>query len=128
MPYLSERPAFFTAARYPWHWGAALTNIGILALSIIYRLQQRRMSAEKMQLVLADRQKEAELRYLRTQINPHFLFNVLNNIYSMARTGNEKTAATVLKLSNLLRYVTYEGVQTQVLLEQELKQLQEYML
>lgn len=48
----------------------------------------------------------AELSFLKAQVNPHFLFNTLNNIYSMAVTKNENTAASILKLSNIMRYVT----------------------
>jgi two-component system LytT family sensor kinase len=61
--------------------------------------EQRAVQAE------ADK-ANAELSFLKAQINPHFLFNTLNNIYSLAVTGNANTAASILKLSNIMRYVT----------------------
>lgn len=48
---------------------------------------------------------DMELRYLKSQINPHFLFNALNNIYSLAYTHDDSAPASVLKLSEMLRYV-----------------------
>lgn len=51
---------------------------------------------------------ENELKFLKTQINPHFLFNALNNIYSMAYTGDRSTPEKITMLSDMLRYVLYE--------------------
>lgn len=117
----------FTAAKYPWFWGALFTNAGILLLSYIYWLYTKRLSAERQQLILAEQRREAEVRFLRTQINPHFLFNVLNNLYALARTGSEQTAPNILRLSKFLRYVTYEGVRERVPLDREVEQVREYL-
>lgn len=54
------------------------------------------------------RRREAELKFLRSQVNPHFLFNTLNNLYSMVNRGSEKALPTLEKLSGLLRYSLYE--------------------
>ncbi len=51
---------------------------------------------------------ESELKFLKTQINPHFLFNALNNIYSMAYTGDTSTPEKITMLSDMLRYVLYD--------------------
>ena len=51
---------------------------------------------------------ESELKFLKTQINPHFLFNALNNIYSMAYTGDQSTPEKITMLSDMLRYVLYD--------------------
>lgn len=51
---------------------------------------------------------ESELKFLKTQINPHFLFNALNNIYSMAYTGEQSTPEKITMLSDMLRYVLYD--------------------
>ena len=54
---------------------------------------------------------EAETKALKAQINPHFLFNSLNNIYSLAQSKSEQTPNAILHLSEILRYVTYEANQ-----------------
>jgi hypothetical protein len=67
--------------------------------------RQWRNSLQQVARAEADR-AHAELSFLKAQINPHFLFNTLNNIYSLATTKNEKTADSIMKLSNIMRYVT----------------------
>ncbi len=69
----------------------------------------------------------AELSFLKAQINPHFLFNTLNNIYSLAITKNENTAESILKLSNIMRYVTDDVTEDYVSLENEIECLRDYI-
>jgi hypothetical protein len=72
-------------------------------------------------------QLQTELQLLQQQINPHFLFNTLNNLYALCLTKADRAPAMVLKLADLLRYVVYQGQQTQVTLQQELDYLQHYL-
>lgn len=74
----------------------------------------------------AARQK-AELAYLHAQINPHFLFNTLNSIYSLALQKADSTAQAVVKLSNMMRYVLTEAVHDKVSLTNELTYLNNYI-
>lgn len=69
----------------------------------------------------------AELSFLKAQINPHFLFNTLNNIYSLAITKNEHTAESIMKLSNIMRYVTDDVREDFVSLENEIECLRDYI-
>ncbi len=69
----------------------------------------------------------AELKFLKTQVNPHFLFNTLNNLYSLAYTGSEKTAPMILKLSEMMRYMLYESDAEQVPLDKEIQYIQNYI-
>jgi two-component system, LytTR family, sensor kinase len=69
----------------------------------------------------------AELSFLKSQVNPHFLFNTLNNIYSLAITNNENTAPSIMKLSNIMRYVTDEAGQNFVPLEAEVECMKDYI-
>ena len=69
----------------------------------------------------------AELAFLRSQINPHFLFNSLNNIYSLAYKKSEKTPEAILKLSEIMRYMLYESNEGLVLLEEEINYLENYI-
>ncbi|MFK8164637.1 MAG: sensor histidine kinase [Lewinella sp.] len=110
-----------------WYWGSALSNFGILALSYLIFLNERWRKAEKLRLVQASERHKAELLQLRSHINPHFLFNVLNNVYALASTGSDRTAPTVLQLSQLLRYVTYQSQRDLVPLAEEFAQLRRYI-
>ena len=70
---------------------------------------------------------EAELKFLKTQLHPHFLFNTLNNLYSLALEKSEKTADVVLKLSELLDYVLYQCNADLVPIESEANQILNYV-
>lgn len=70
---------------------------------------------------------KAELDFLKAQVNPHFLFNSLNSIYSLAITKSDQTATAVLKLSGLMRYVITEATQEDVSLEKELNCLSDFV-
>lgn len=71
--------------------------------------------------------KESELQFLRSQINPHFLFNNLNNLYSYALEGSNKTPEIILELSGLLRYMLYECKEDFVPLTKEVEQLKNFV-
>jgi len=70
---------------------------------------------------------ESELQLLRNQINPHFLFNVLNNIYSLSYTGSKKAPEAILKLSGMLRYMLYDCQNDEVSLNEEVTYLHNYI-
>ena len=94
-----------------------LMAIGI-ALSIRYFMHQ----SERRQ-----KEVEAELAWLKNQINPHFLFNTLNNISCLAQIDGDLTQEAVMELSDLLRYAMYETNKPKVHLEGEVKFLQNYI-
>ncbi len=71
--------------------------------------------------------QESELKMLKSQINPHFLFNNLNNLYSYAIEHSPKTPTIILELSSVLRYMLYECKEKYVLLSQEVKNLEHYV-
>ena len=86
---------------------------------------QQRISRE-----LENQKLKAELSFLKMQINPHFLFNALNNIYSLTVIEKSKKAGdSVLKLSEMMRYVLYEqeDEENKVSLDTEIKQLNNYI-
>ena len=70
---------------------------------------------------------DMELRYLKSQINPHFLFNALNNIYSLVYTKDDKAADSVLKLSQMLRYVLVECQAVVIPLYKEVNYITNYI-
>ncbi|KAA3621423.1 MAG: hypothetical protein DWQ02_27760, partial [Bacteroidetes bacterium] len=70
---------------------------------------------------------EAELKLLKGQLHPHFLFNTLNNIYSLALLQSEQTADSILKLTDLLDYLVYKAGKQEVLLSREVELLENYL-
>lgn len=68
-----------------------------------------------------------ELDFLKSQISPHFLFNTLNSIYRMSETNDPLTAETVLRLSNLVRYILYQAKDEKILLSKEIGFIKDYI-
>ncbi|HVU94973.1 MAG TPA: sensor histidine kinase [Puia sp.] len=93
----------------------------VLFLALLLKIRDRLRRAEEEKL-------HAELAYLKAQINPHFLFNILNSIYALALERSERTAGAVVKLSSMMRYVLLEAGRDRVPLEQELAYLTGYTL
>jgi sensor histidine kinase YesM len=102
----------------------ALTVGGIAAaiklMKYWYVKEQRNLQLQKENI-------SSQLQLLKAQVHPHFLFNTLNNIYSSAQVTSPAAANMIVSLSQLLRYMLYEGNQPTVLLSRELKMLAEYM-
>ena len=71
--------------------------------------------------------QQAELNYLKSQTNPHFLFNTLNNIYSLARDKSDLAPESILRLSKILRYMLYETGGAYIAIEQDLKVMSDYI-
>lgn len=101
-----------------------------VALSSLLKLSKgwfMLMQAEQQLMAIRQEKVETELKALKSQINPHFLFNSLNNIYSLS-LGNSKTApAALLKLSDLMRYMLYESNVDRVPLKQEIRFMDNYI-
>jgi len=81
----------------------------------------------KEAMLLKSEKLETEMKLLKSQINPHFLFNALNNIYSLSYLKPEKTPDNLLKLSGMLRYMLYECNEDKVPLEKEIAYLENYI-
>lgn len=81
----------------------------------------------KESMELQNKMLTAETNALKAQINPHFLFNTLNNIYSLSQFDNNKTGEAILQLSDILRYVTYEGDKKFVSLSAEIEHIQSFI-
>ena len=88
--------------------------------------RQWRNSLQRIARAEADK-AQAELSFLKAQINPHFLFNTLNNIYTLAITKNERTADSIMKLSNIMRYVTDDVSQHFVPLQLEVDCINDFI-
>jgi sensor histidine kinase YesM len=97
-----------------------MISIGFSALNQLSENQKQLFALEKTKL-------EAELLLLKTQINPHFLFNTLNNIYALAYLKDDMAAPMISKLSDMMRYMLYECNDMRVSLSKEVDFLRNYI-
>lgn len=91
-----------------------------------YIFRQAHKKSEKEKQVLIEESFKAELKYLKAQLNPHFLFNGINNVYHLIGKNNDLAKDTLLQFSELLRYQLYES-STQIILEKELDFVLQYI-
>lgn len=84
-------------------------------------------ATDRIQRSLESERREMELQFLKSQLNPHFLFNSLNNIYSLAYQKSDKTADAIMKLSEIMRYMIYESNTPTVSLSKEVDYLKNYI-
>ncbi|HJY64862.1 MAG TPA: histidine kinase [Ignavibacteria bacterium] len=89
----------------------------------IYNYIKLKQAAQQLQI----EKQAAELNYLKSQTNPHFLFNTLNNIYSLARDKSDLVPESILRLSEILRFILYETGGDYIAIEQELKIITHYI-
>lgn len=82
---------------------------------------------EKETISLEKDKLETELKFLKSQVNPHFLFNALNNIYSLALVQAPQTSETVMQLSEILRYMVYDSNKTSVALNSEINYIENFV-
>ncbi|RYY39952.1 MAG: two-component system sensor protein [Chitinophagaceae bacterium] len=100
-------------------------TVGGLAAAI--KLMKHLYVKEQRNLQLQKEAGDAQLQLLKAQVQPHFLFNTLNNIYAQTQPLAPEAAAMLLRLSNLLRFMLYEGDKSLVPLHREFKLLRDYM-
>jgi len=123
MPPLSKSLAFILFSVYVIVIIVAVFKL----LKINYKEMEVRRELEKKIIETKLQLKEDELRFLKMQIQPHFLFNTLNSIYGLALINSKETPEVVLKLSNLLDYILYQIDKPFVLLKDELKHIEDYI-
>ena len=95
------------------------------ALSI--RLFRKQLAAKEREHLLAEEKLSAELKLLRSQLHPHFLFNTLNNIYALARKKSDDAPDAILKLSGLLRSMLYETKEDTIPIDKEVNFIEDYI-
>jgi sensor histidine kinase YesM len=89
----------------------------------IYNYVKLKQATQKLRI----EKQEAELNYLKSQTNPHFLFNTLNNIYALARDKSDLAPESIMRLSKILRFMLYETNGAYISVEQELKIIDDYI-
>ncbi|RBL89376.1 sensor histidine kinase [Chitinophaga flava] len=100
----------------------------LLSMAMAYGFIRTWLKKEAQQQVILQEKLMTELNFLKAQINPHFLFNTLNTAYASATLyGDERTAGIIDKLSYLIRYMLYESNEDQVLLQQEIRYMENFI-
>lgn len=119
-----ENASFFYALGFP----VALMDIGFASGAAIALKQIRQqLQRDKNEQSLIKEKLETELKYLRNQTNPHFLFNTLNNIYALARKKSGDAPDAIMKLSKLLRFMLYDAAKPFITIGDEMRLLEDYI-
>lgn len=99
----------------------------VLAISTAYAFFLDRVRTDRLAKETETETLKTELSFLRSQVSPHFLFNVLNNMVALARKGSDQLEPSLIKLSSLLRYMLYETTEEKVPLDKEVAYLKSYV-
>lgn len=128
-------PHHFRSGRFPIHehfffraaFSHILSSVAVLFISTIYWMISQNRKKKQWELSLLNENLQTEMKFLKSQINPHFLFNALNNIYSLSITKSGKASEMILKLSGMLRYVLYECNSKKVPLGKEITYIENFI-
>jgi two-component system, LytTR family, sensor kinase len=120
-------PANDLLARNAWLYMNFRVSLitGVYAVLIKFSIDW--FETQKLKAELINQTQASELALLRSQVNPHFLFNTLNNIYSLVYKKSVDAPAAVMKLSSIMRYMLYDATTDQVALEKEIEYLQSFI-
>jgi two-component system, LytTR family, sensor kinase len=121
-PRQGERPGFhreylFTIFPFLFVW----------AMSTVYWFVTDKIKTEQLMKERENENLKTELSFLRSQVSPHFLFNVLNNMVAMARLKSDQLEPSLIRLSGLMRYMLYESDETSVTLLRETEYVNSYI-
>jgi two-component system, LytTR family, sensor kinase len=126
-------PAFFAGEYTMEFWSldrilyTAIDVSTVVAVAVALKLVRHRTAMREREQRVAQEKLQSELLFLRSQTNPHFLFNTLNNIYALARRESPRVAALVMQLSKLLRFMLYECSRPLIPLEHETRVIRDYI-
>lgn len=113
--------------KYNSIWLQTLFVVTYIVLSFLVKFTIKWFHDQQLNAELKNQKQASELALLRTQVNPHFLFNTLNSLYSLALQKSEKVPVSIARLSAIMRYMLKESVVDKVPLEQEIKYLDSYI-
>ena len=117
--------ASYSISKALWH--NALPFLFFVLIAVAFRSANDRLKLEREAKERESENLKTELSFLRSQISPHFLFNVLNNIVALVRLKSEELEPTILKLSSLMQYMLYETDEDKALLKSEVDYLRNYI-
>ena len=103
------------------------STIAIILLSVVYKMARDKMRNEQRDVQLKAEYLMTEMKFLKSQINPHFLFNALNNVYSLVQLKDDKAPEMLMRLSDMLRYMLYECNDEYIPIEKEINYINNYI-
>ena len=110
-----------------WFYNELRLTIIYGIYSILIRFAIDWFKSQKLKAELINQNQASELALLRSQVNPHFFFNTLNNVYSLVYKKSDDAPAALMKLSSIMRYMLYDATTDKVLLEKEVEYLQSFI-
>lgn len=115
--------------KYGWPAQFILTMqmLALMLLSTMFGGFLQWLNDREREVLLQKEKLQGELKFLKTQVNPHFMFNTLNNIYSLAYRQHPNAAPMIATLSKIMRYHLYDGSRERVGLQKEAEMLQDYI-
>lgn len=111
---------------FPW-WGNILAAFLMVMANNVVKAMYRSMQADEDSERLQRQNIEAEMHYLRHQINPHFLMNSLNNIHALVDIDAEMSKKAIRQLSDMMRYVVYDTGEDAISLNQDIRFIEDYI-
>lgn len=112
---------------YEWFYAGLRLSIISGAYAILIKFAIDWFDTQKLKAELVNQTQMSELALLRSQVNPHFLFNTLNNIYSLVCKKSPDAPEAIMKLSSIMRYMLYDANTDFVLLEKEIEYLESFI-
>jgi len=118
--------SIFTDISYLWtHYTFPIISGAFIFISVMFVIRYKEEKENTAKLL--KEKAEFELKSLKSQLNPHFLFNTLNNIYSLSLSNSEKTSESISRLSDILDYILYKGPKNEVPISEELSIIDHYI-
>jgi two-component system, LytTR family, sensor kinase len=108
-------------------WMALLDMVPIATIAVVIKFIRIQQESREKERALLKAKLETELKFLRNQTNPHFLFNTLTSIHALACRGSDDTPEVIMKLSKLLNFTLYESRKDVIVVGDELQMLDKYI-
>ncbi len=125
--YIVKMPASELQFQYEWIWATLKYTVIISIYAMLIRFSIDWFESQKYKDELIKDRQASEIALLRSQVNPHFLFNTLNNIYSLVYNKSDEAPEAVMKLSSIMRYMLYDSNTNLVPVNKEVEYLNSFI-
>ncbi len=125
--YIVKLPASQLQFQYEWIWATLKYTVIISIYAMLIRFSIDWFDSQKYKDELIKERQASEIALLRSQVNPHFLFNTLNNIYSLVYNKSDEAPEAVMKLSSIMRYMLYDSNTDLVAVKKEVEYLKSFI-
>ncbi len=126
-PYYYSVPEDTTRFSLAGIFVAMMNIVFAIAIALGFEKFIQQNETQKRLMEISKEKTDTELKLLKTQINPHFLFNTLNNIYGLSLKKSDETPTIILKLAKIMRYNIFDSAKNKVYLQQELENIQDFI-